>query len=107
MSGVTRGETPGDRRSWARARAHVGDCVAPTDIQRAHARNIMWATGILPADQLEVVSLAQIDRAPGRFDGLDDVQEAIRDGRLVTYAVDRSSVSPVTQGLVDQVIADE
>ena len=60
----------------------------------------MFATGILPDDQLEVVSMAQIDSAPGRFGGLDDVQEAIRDGRLVTYAIDREDVSPATKGLV-------
>jgi len=99
-------DPPGDRRTWARTRAHVGDCVAPNDIRAADPRNIMWATGVLPGDRLEVVSMDQIQRAPGQFHELGDVQEALRDGRLVPYAIPRREVSPVTEGLFERCAPD-
>ena len=89
------------RRSWTQTPAHIGDCVAPTDIKTAHPRNVLWITGVLPRGRVEVVSMDQIDRAPGRFGDLADIQEALRDGRLIPYSIPRRELAPVTRKIFE------
>ena len=101
---------PSNRRAWAQRPVHIGDCVAPTDIQRAHPRNVLWITGVLPRGLVEVVSMDQIDRAPGAFGSTDDIHEALRDGRLLAYGMPRHELAPVTRGMFEaavEVLGDE
>ena len=61
----------------------------------------MVVTGVLPRRRVEVVTWARVRDALGTVRDLDDVQEALRDGRLVAYAMPRRELSPVTEGLLD------
>ena len=64
------------------------------------------AVGVLPRGYVEVVGLASARAAPG-VDGLDDVHEAIADGRLVSYPARRDKIAPATHDLARHVLAGE
>ena len=99
MSAVTCGREPSTRRSWARMSVHIGDCVVPTHIRSPTPESVFWITGVLPRGRVEVVSMDQLDRAPGVFGSTDDSHEAIRDGRLLAYGMPRRELAPVTRGV--------
>lgn len=92
---------PTDWRSWRQTPAWVGDIVGHVD----DPRHTMFVTGVLPRDRLEVVTVERLRQAVvGRVDGLDDIQEALADGRVAPRSVPRHKVSPLTHGLADRVI---
>ena len=93
---------PTDRRSWRQAPVFVGDVAAHVD----RPQWLMVVTGVLPRRHVEVVTWARVRDALGTFRGLDDVQEALRDGRLVGHAMPRRELSPVTEGVLDAVVND-
>ena len=97
MSFVEHRRDPTDRRSWRRAPVFVGDVAAHVD----HPQWLMVVTGVLPRGRVEVVNVSRARDALGTVRDLDDVQEALRDGRLVAYAMPRRELSPVTEGLLD------
>jgi len=92
---------PTDYRSWRHTPAWVGDIVAHVE----DAYHTMIVTGVLPRGRLEVVPVERLRAAVvGRVDGLDDVQEALADGRVFARAVPRREVSPLTEGMADVVL---
>ena len=89
---------------------HIGDCVVPTHIRSPTPESVFWITGVLPRGRVEVVSMDQIDRALGRFGALADIQEALRDGRLLAYGMPRRELAPVTRRMFKaaiEVLGDE
>lgn len=64
--------------------------------------------GILPGDDLETVAFAEIaDKTIVNPDGLDDVLEAVGDGRLGTYAATRDRLTPLPVEVWENLDADE
>ena len=100
MSFVEHRRDPTDRRSWRRAPVFVGDVAGHVD----NPGWLMVVTGVLPRGRVEVVNLSRARDALGTVRDLDDVQEALRDGRLVPYAMPRRELSPVTEGLLDAAV---
>ena len=58
-------------------------------------RAVYVVVGVLAGDRVEVVSFRELgDKTIVNPDDLDDVLEAVNDGRLGTYAMDRSRLLP-------------
>ena len=90
---------PSDWRSWRQTPAFVGDVVGHVD----DPRHTMFVTGVLPRGRLEVVTVERLRSALMGADELDDIQEALADGRVLPRSVPRHKVSPLTHGLADRV----
>ena len=65
----------------------------------------MFVTGVLPRGRLEVVTVERLRKAVvGRVNNLDHIHEALADGRVLPRSVPRRKVSPLTNGLADEVL---
>ena len=93
---------PTGPRSWRQAPVFVGDLAAHVD----NPGWMMLVTGVFPRGHVEVVTWARARESLGTIRELDDVQEALRDGRLVPYAMPRRELSPVTEGIFEAVVGD-
>jgi len=93
---------PTDRRSWRQAPVFVGDLAGHVD----NPGLMMLVTGVLPRGHVEVVTWTRARESLGTIRELDDVQEALRDGRLVPHAMPRRELSPVTEGIFEAVVGD-
>ena len=79
-------------RDAERYRLQPGDaCFRDGDL-----RAVYVVVGVLAGDRVEVVSLRELgDKTIVNPDDLDDVLDAVNDGRLGTYAMDRSRLLPL------------
>jgi hypothetical protein len=91
---------PTDWRSWRQTPAFVGDVVGHVD----NYRHAMFVTGVLPRGRLEVVTVERLRSALMGADELDDIQEALADGRVLPRSVPRRKVSPLTNAMADRVL---
>ena len=65
----------------------------------------MFVTGVLPRGRLEVVTVQRLREAVvGRVNKFEHIHEAIADGRVAPRSVPRRKVSPLTNGLADEVL---
>jgi len=88
---------PTDRRSWRQTPVFVGDIVA-------HVEQSTWwmvVTGVRPRGRVEVVNVERVEDALGALDDLDDVEQALRDGRIVPRSMPRREIAPVPTAAVE------
>jgi len=88
---------PTDVRSWRQTPVFAGDVAV-------HVDDPSWwmvVTGVLPRAYVEVVNVDRVEQAPGEFRDVGDVEEALRDGRIVPKAIPRREVAPLLGGIAD------
>jgi hypothetical protein len=57
--------------------------------------------GTLPSDQVEVVSLDQIERRTNNWRDYDDILDAVNRSRLVTYYLHTDKIAPLLKAMID------
>lgn len=88
---------PTDRRSWRHTPVFVGDAAA-------HVENpawIMFVTGVLPGGRVEVVTAERAEKAVGRIQSFEAINDALAEGRIIPRALPRRELAPLTEGMAD------
>jgi len=89
---------PTGARSWRQTPVFVGDAVAHVDAPTW----MMFVTGVLPRGRVEVVTFERVHESLGEVTGLDSIQTALADGRIIPRAMPRRELAPVTESLAER-----